>query len=185
MGKRVYQLKVTIKQISPPVWRRVVVPEDITLAGLHDVLQAALGWWNCHLHEFEIDGTRYGTDDGEDWDAPKDERKAKLRTVAREGSSFSYVYDFGDYWQHRVVVEKVLPAAAGVTVPACTGGRRACPPEDCGGPWGYKDFLETIADPDHEEHESMLEWAGGSFDPAAFDAGDFDQRLSLGRLATP
>lgn len=83
------------------------------------------------------------------------------------------------------MVKKVLPAVAGVTVPACTGGRRACPPEDCGGLWGYKDFLETIADPEHEEHESMLEWAGGSFDPAAFDASDFDQRLSLGRLATP
>lgn len=184
MGKAVYQLKATILETKPPVWRRVLVPEDITLARLHEVLQGAFGWWDCHLHEFEIDGVQYGVDDGEGWEPPKDERRAKLRNIVRERSSFLYVYDFGDYWRHRVVVEKVLPVDAGATYPACTGGRRACPPEDCGGPWGFQEFLAAIADPDHEEHESMLEWVGGSFDPSAFDASQFGHQLDLARLVS-
>lgn len=182
MGMSVYQLKATLLGTKPPIWRRVVVPEDTTLARLHDILQAAFGWWDCHLHEFEIDGVRYGVDDGEDWHPPKDERRARLRNLVKAGSSFAYLYDFGDDWRHKVVVEKTLPAQAGTTYPACTGGRRACPPEDCGGPWGYEAFLEAITDPAHEKHESMLEWAGGSFDPEAFTPDDFHHRLRLGRL---
>jgi Plasmid pRiA4b ORF-3-like protein len=185
MGKRAYQLKVTIVGTKPPVWRRVLVPEDITLARLHGVFQAAFGWWDCHLHEFEIDGVRYGIDDGEDWRPPKDERRARLGNVAKAGSSFLYVYDFGDDWRHKVVVEKVLAGAAGRKYPSCTGGRRACPPEDCGGVWGYEEFLAAIGDPEHDEHESMLEWVGGSFDPEAFDPADFEHRLNLGRLVAP
>lgn len=185
MSKRVYQLKATIVGTKPPVWRRVVVPEDITLARLHDVLQAAFGWWDCHLHEFEIGGVRYGIDDGEDWRPPKDERRARLGNLVKAGSSFLYVYDFGDDWRHKVVVEKVLAGAAGTKYPSCTGGRRTCPPEDCGGVWGYEEFLAAIGDPDHDEHDSMLEWAGGSFDPEAFDPADFEHRLNLGRLVAP
>ncbi len=112
MGKSVYKLKATILDTKPPVWRRLVVRDDSTLAELHDVLQAAFGWWDYHLHEFEIGGVRYGVDDGEDWSPPKDERRAKLRNLVREGSTFLYAYDFGDYWRHRLVVEKVLPAEA-------------------------------------------------------------------------
>jgi Plasmid pRiA4b ORF-3-like protein len=186
MGKRVYQLQATILRTKPPVWRRVVVSETTTLARLHDVLQAAFGWWDYHLHEFEIDGVRYGIDDGEGWgEPPKDERRARLRDVVGEGSSFKYVYDFGDNWEHRIVVEKVMAAERRGDYPACTGGARACPPEDCGGVWGYADFLEAIADPQHAEHESMLQWVGGSFDPDAFDTSDFDHRRELGRLVAP
>ncbi len=184
MAASVYQLKATILETKPPIWRRVLVDGDTTLARLHDILQAAFGWWNCHLHEFEIEGVRYGTDDGEDWgDPPKNERRFRLRNVVQAGSSFLYVYDFGDYWRHKVTVEKILPAGPGATWPACIGGRRACPPEDCGGPWGYQSFLEAISDPDHEEHERMLEWVGGTFDPDAFDPNDFHHQLKLGRLA--
>jgi hypothetical protein len=182
MGKTVYQLKATILDIKPPVWRRIVVPAEITLSRLHDVLQAAFGWWDCHLHEFEIDGSRYGIDDGEGWEPPKDERRARLNAVAKDGSSFIYVYDFGDYWRHKVVIEKVTAAAPGARYPVCVGGRRACPPEDCGGPWGYEGFLEAIQDPDHEEHDEMLEWVGGHFDPDAFDPADFEHRLNPRRL---
>ena len=185
MGKNVYQLKATIMETKPPVWRRILVPEDITLFRLHDVLQAAFGWWDCHLHEFEIGGSRYGSDDGEGWDPPEDERRARLRNLVGDGSSFLYVYDFGDNWRHKVVVEKAFPSEKGARYPACTGGRRACPPEDCGGPWGYLAFLEAIKDPAHEEHESMLEWVGGQFDPAAFDPADFQHHLVLGRLVSP
>jgi hypothetical protein len=182
MGTNVYQLKATILDIRPPVWRRVVVPSDITLSRLHAVLQAAFGWWDYHLHEFEIDGARYGIDDGEGWEPPKDEGRARLNTVAQEGSSFVYVYDFGDYWRHKIVVEKVFTAEPGTRYPVCVGGRRACPPEDCGGTWGYQGFLEAIRDPTHEEHDAMLEWVGGHFDPEAFDLTEFEHRLNPRRL---
>ncbi len=110
-------------------------------------------------------------------------RKVRLADVAPgEKARLRYLYDFGDSWGHLVVVERVLPTATHTAVPTCTDGRRACPPEDCGGPWGYEAFLEAITDPAHEEHESMLEWADGTFDPEAFDPGDFHHRLHLGRL---
>jgi hypothetical protein len=133
---RIVQLKVTLQNIEPPVWRRVLVDADSTLDHVHEVIQAAFGWWNYHLHEFEIDGTRYGVPDpDDDWGPPTvDERRIRLDTVVTAGSTFDYLYDFGDDWGHRVTVEKILPAEAGTTVPACIGGRRACPPEDCGGP---------------------------------------------------
>ena len=183
MAKNVYQLKATIAG-KPPVWRRVVVAEDATLRRLHDILQAAFGWSDCHLHEFEIDGVRYGIDDGEGWgEPPKDERRARLRQVVGEGSSFAYVYDFGDNWQHKIAIEKVASAEAGARYPSCTGGRRACPPEDCGGVSGYQELLKVLADPDHEEHESMLEWVGGEFVPDAFDPAEFGHRLRLGLVA--
>ena len=184
MPQRIYQLKATILGTKPPVWRRLLVAETTTLLRLHDVLQAAFGWWDSHLHEFEIDGVSYGTDDGEGWGPPpKDESRTRLGAVARQDTKLKYVYDFGDNWRHAVLVEKVLPAEPGAHYPACTGGRRACPPEDCGGVWGYEQFVAAISDPQHAEHDSMLEWVGGAFDPDAFDATDFAQRLQLGSLA--
>lgn len=182
--KTVYQLKITLLEVRPPPWRRVVVPSDITLARLHDVIQAAMGWWDCHLHEFEIGGARYGVGDGETWgEPPRDERRARLGSLVGEGDAFLYVYDFGDYWRHRVTVEKVRTAEPGERYPCCIGGRRACPPEDVGGPMGYTEFLAAITDPGHPEHDSMLEWVGGAFDPDAFDPADCNHRLTLGRLA--
>ena len=138
------------------------------LAELHEVLQAAFGWWGYHLHEFDIDGVRYGSDDGEDWDPLEDERRARLDKLARAGSSFTYTYDFGDNWRHTVTVEKIPPADPSMTYPVCTGGRRARPPEDCGGVSGYENVLAVLADPADGEHASMLEWVGGSFDPERF-----------------
>lgn len=166
MAGRVFQLKATIVGTKPPVWRRVLVPESASLRDLHHVLQVAFGWYDCHLHEFEIDGVRYGTDDGEGWGPPpKSERRARLGTVARQGSAIRYVYDFGDDWVHQVVVEKVVRADRNVTYPCCVGGKRACPPEDCGGVWGYEEFLAAISDAGHPEHESMLQWVGGGVRP--------------------
>jgi hypothetical protein len=174
MAGRVYQLKATIVGTKPPVWRRVLVEESASLLDLHHVLQGAFGWYDCHLHEFEIDNIRYGTDDGEGWGPPpKSERRARLGAVGKHGTTIRYVYDFGDDWVHRVVVEKVELADPDVAYPACIGGRRACPPEDCGGIWGYEELLNAIADPSHPEHESMLEWVGGEFDPEAFDPATF------------
>ena len=183
MAGRVFQLKATIVGSKPPVWRRVLVAESASLLDLHEVLQGAFGWYDCHLHEFEIDGVRYGTDDGEGWGPPpKSERRTRLGTVARQGTAIRYVYDFGDDWVHRVVVEKVLQADPRTSYPCCIAGKRACPPEDCGGVWGYQEFLAAISDADHPEHESMLAWVGGEFDPEAFDAASFAATRGLASL---
>lgn len=141
-----FQLKVTLLDTKPPIWRRILVDGSISLDGLHEVIQAGFGWWNCRLHEFEIGRTRYGIPDP-DWDfgpTTVDERTVRLDAVAAAGSPFHYTYDFGDDWRHKVVVEKVGPVEPGTAVPACVGGRRACPPEDCCGPWGYQDLLESL-----------------------------------------
>jgi hypothetical protein len=171
---QVYQLKITLRDIKPPVWRRVQV-KDCSLAKLHDTIQTCMGWDDYHLHEFEIGGERYGDplqwqdDFGGDLEIGK-EGKVKLSQVLAQGvKKFSYVYDMGDNWDHTIQVEKVLPAEAGVRYPRCVAGKRACPPEDCGGPWGYAGFLDAIQDPEHEQHEELLEWVGGEFDPEAFD----------------
>ncbi len=182
----VYQLKVTIQNITPPVWRRVLVDGSSTLDEVHGVIQAAFGWWNYHLHEFEVDGKRFGVPDpdGDDWGLPTiDEQHVPLASVATaEGATFDYTYDFGDGWDHKIVVEKILPAA-GVAVPACVGGRRACPPEDCGGPWGYQELLAILADPAHPEHRERAEWIGHPIDPEAFDPADFERNLEQVRAA--
>lgn len=182
---RVYQLKVTLLDTKPSIWRRVLVDGSSTLDHLHEVIQAAFGWWNYHLHEFEVGRDRYGIPDpDEDWGGPpRDERRTRLDTIVAEGSSFRYTYDFGDSWDHRVVVEKVLSTHSAAAVPACIDGRRACPPEDCGGTWGYRELLEILADPAHPDHGERREWLGRPFDPEAFDPAAFEDNLRSGRLA--
>jgi hypothetical protein len=184
-GGSVYHLKVTLLDTKPPIWRRVLVDGRSTLDQLHEVIQAAFGWWNYHLHEFEVGCTRYGIPDpDEDWgEPPRDERRTRLDAIAGEGATLRYTYDFGDGWEHRVVVEKVLAMTAGTTVPACIGGRRACPPEDCGGTWGYRELLEILADPAHPEHDERREWLGREFDPESFDPNDFEHNFRDGQLA--
>jgi hypothetical protein len=168
----IYQLKITLDGSKPPIWRRVQVPGSITLAKLHHVIQAAMGWYNCHLHQFIIGGTYYGVPDP-DFDMPpmRNEKSVKLaQVVPGAKQKFAYEYDFGDSWLHRIVVEKILPPEEGSRTPLCLAGKRACPPEDCGGiPGYYGFFLEAIRDPEHPEHDEMLDWIGGSFDPEAFD----------------
>lgn len=181
----VYQLKVTLTGTKPPIWRRVLVDGASTLDHIHDVIQAAFGWWNYHLHEFEIDGHRYGVPDpDDDWgDPPLDERRIQLQQVAGEAMSFDYTYDFGDDWRHRVSVEKVLRASAVGELPACVDGRRACPPEDCGGTGGYEELVEILTDPSHPEHAERREWCGDVFDPEHFDRHEFTENLRQHGLA--
>jgi len=182
-AESVYQLKITLENIKPPVWRRVLIDGSSTLDEVHEVIQAAFGWWNYHLHEFEADGIRYGVPDlDHDWGLPtRYEDLTRLDAIATsEGTRIDYTYDFGDGWSHKIVVEKILPAA-GLTVPACIGGKRACPPEDCGGPWGYQELLAILADPTHEEHRERSDWLGAPFDPEAFDPSDFEHNLREGR----
>lgn len=187
-GGQVFQLKVALAGIRPPIWRRLLSDGATTLDDLHDVIQVAFGWYGYHLHDFEIGGRQYGVPDP-DWDfgPPRiDERKTRLDAVASEGSTFRYIYDFGDWWEHKITVEKVLPDAgdAGdVELPALIKGKRACPPEDCGGPWGYGDLLEILADPKHPEHAERIEWLGQPFDPEEFDPSRFAEDLAYRRTA--
>lgn len=164
----VFQLKVTLKGSQPPIWRRVLVRGSTTLYKLDAIIQLAMGWTNSHLHLFYVDDVIYGEPSPE-WDA-RDERRVKLgQIVAQAGDGFVYEYDMGDGWRHDVVVEKALPAEPDARYPLCLAGKRACPPEDVGGLWGYAGFLEAIRDPEHPEHADMLDWVGGEFDPEAFD----------------
>lgn len=169
---RIYQIKVTLEGSKPPIWRRLQVPGDTTLGELHDIIQIAMGWTDSHLHQFIVDGTYYGMPDP-DWDdlhQTLDEGRFRLDQIAtQEGDKFRYEYDFGDSWLHQVLVEKITPPDPEQVYPICIKGRRACPPEDVGGVWGYEEFLEAIRDPKHPEHEEYLGWIGGPFDPKAFD----------------
>ena len=164
-----YQLKITLKDAKPPIWRRILVP-DCTLADLHDFIQQAMGWGNCHMWEFQINGDHFGDAEFMEELEMEDAGRAQLgRLLTREKLKFTYIYDFGDNWRHEILVEKILPPEPGREVPACLAGKRACPPDDVGGIWGYEDFVEAAKDPKHPEHAERMEWAGGEFDPEAFD----------------
>ncbi len=176
----VYQLKITLADIKPPVWRRVEVM-DCTLNKLHEVIQVVMGWDGYHLWAFDIGGEQYGEDPEGDMDMESG-RKMKLSRVVQAGiRKCAYTYDFGDHWEHVVQIEKVVEAEPKVKYPRCVKGSRACPPEDCGGAWGYGDFLEAVQNPKHEQHEEMLEWVGGEFDPEAFDREAVNKKLATVR----
>jgi hypothetical protein len=172
-SESILQLKISLVGVSnPPVWRRVLVPATTRLDRLHDVIQAAMGWTDTHLHAVEAGGVDYGPPDPE-LDHVDERRTAIGDVLSEPRDRMRYVYDFGDYWQHDVVVEKVLDAERGARYPICMAGKGRRPPEDCGGVWGYADLRETLADPAHEDHADMLEWLGlesaEDFDPTAFD----------------
>ena len=182
----VYQLKITLLDSQPPIWRRIVT-HDCTLDKLHEYIQTAMGWTNSHLHHFRLGKTLYGdpelmADNFEEL-GYEDSTVTKLSDIVPEGGKkfrFAYEYDFGDSWDHEVVVEKRVPAETGLKYPVCVDGKRACPPEDVGGVWGYADFLDDIKDSDHEQHEDTLEWIGGRFDPDEFDPATATRRMRRG-----
>ncbi|KGJ12718.1 pRiA4b ORF-3-like protein [Paracoccus versutus] len=167
------RLHVSLAEIEPEIWRRLVVPCDWTLDRLHPVLQAAFGWTDSHLHEFRIGGLRYGDpvllDDGFGGPRVFDSTEVRLQDFVGRDVGFTYAYDFGDGWQHLIRIEDWLVLDPAPRHALCLQGARARPPEDVGGPWGYEDFLGIIRDPMHEEHRSTLRWAGGHFDPKWFD----------------
>ena len=168
--RNVHQLKVTLRSVRPPVWRRIVVKPDTTLGELAPILEAAMGWLGTHLHLLDVDGTWYGARDPEWARDVLDENRFRLGGVLPAvGSKMRWDYDFGDGWEHDVLVEAISPSERGVEYPVCLAGRRACPPEDCGGPWGYADLLKALADPAHPDHQQLREWAPPDFDPARFD----------------
>ena len=176
----IYQFKVTLRGIRPPIWRRFQVTDDLTFYQLHRVLQDVMGWYGGHLHLFDLNGFQITDAEtlAEGWNDGVDEEKARLkRYVRQEGQKFRYAYDFGDDWDHEVLLEKILPVEAGVVYPRCLKGKRACPPEDCGGVWGYEELLEILADPEHAEHATYMEWMGDEFDPEAFDLEELNEIL--------
>ncbi len=178
--KSMYKLKLTLVDAPVPIWRRVVIRGDVSLNIVHQIFQITMGWWETSLHDFHAGNNRYGdlrTADGDS--SINDETKIVLADlIDSPGDSFSYRYDFADCWEHEVVLESALEADGDGFV-LCLGGRRACPPEDVGGVIGYKNFLDIVEDPEHEERDDMLAWAGGSFDADCFDIRGVNLRLLL------
>lgn len=179
-GDPVHQIIVTLAEVAdPPVWRRLLIPAAMPLSRLHDVIQVAMGWRDCHLHCF-TDGPRtYGHADPEL--EFTDERSVRFGDLDLGDGGLGYTYDFGDGWEHDIVVESVGAAREGERYPRCIGGEGACPPEDCGGSPGYEHLRVVLADPGDEEHDDMLAWLGldhaAEFDPAAFDVEAVNRRL--------
>ena len=176
-----FQLRIELREVLPPVWRRFLVPGSITLPGLHRVIQEVMGWENYHLHLFRFGKKEYGIPDPGYTSEMRNERGRRLREFLRdEGGMFGYQYDFGDNWEHDVVVERNVTCAE-VTEAKVLDGERACPPEDVGGPPGYTEYLEALKDPSHPDHQQMVEWRGPSFDPERFDLATINRRLPRSR----
>jgi hypothetical protein len=185
MEEKVVQLKISLKNSTPPIWRRVLVKSSISFYELHYTIQIAMGWGNYHLFEFKIGDYRIGITD-EDFDDPEsgtskiiDSKEITLDEVISKGEfkNFSYEYDFGDGWIHSIVVEKTMPLDPDKFYPVCIKGKLNCPPEDCGGLYGYYNFLEIISNKKHPEYRNMVKWMGGRFDPIEFEVEDVNEDL--------
>ena len=182
----VYQFKITLMDTKPPVWRRIQV-SDCTLDKLHEHIQTAMGWTNSHLHHFRIDGKSYGdpmlmAGNFEELNYA-DSTRTRLSEILPEGDKpfrFEYEYDFGDSWMHEILFEGRIQPEPGKRYPLCVEGKRACPPDDVGGAWGYVDFVEAVTDPEHEQHDELMEWVGGKFDPEAFDPAKATREMKRG-----
>ncbi|MBV8539881.1 MAG: plasmid pRiA4b ORF-3 family protein [Pseudonocardiales bacterium] len=183
-GDPVHQITVTLAEVTdPPVWRRLLIPATMSLSRLHEVIQTAMGWQNCHLHSFTDGNRTYGLPDPEL--EFTDERSVRLGDLDLNRGAIRYSYDFGDDWEHEILIEALGAAEPGESYPRCIGGGGACPPEDCGGPPGYAQLREVLADPGDEEHDDMVRWLGlehaCEFDPAAFDIELVNRELRAGR----
>jgi hypothetical protein len=184
---QIYQIKVTLKDFKPSIWRRIQVRSDATLGELHAIIQMAMGWTNSHLHHFIVGkrpnllfiGAAETYEGGDLMDEENEDEIVISQVLPAAKTKMVYEYDFGDSWEHEVVLEKIVEAEAGVFYPRCLAGENACPPEDVGGVWGYAGFLKAINNPDHEEHDSYIEWIGGDFDPQKFDLDAVNKRLKV------
>jgi len=172
----IYQFKITLKGVKPQIWRRIQVPGNYNFEDLHLAIQDAMGWDGYHLHQFEIINPKTGEKDlisipdDEGFDETISGAKVKIaKYFLSPKDKANYEYDFGDGWEHEIVLEKILPAVIDSKYPQCIAGKRACPPEDCGGVWGYEDLLKIIANPKHPEYQERMEWLGDNFNPEEFD----------------
>jgi hypothetical protein len=177
----IVQIRITLLDVQPPVWRRVLAPATLPLHRMHATIQAAMGWLDQHLYEFQAGDRRYGEADPEDGPASSvtDARTVKLSSLIEKGvDRLLYIYDFGDEWRHEIVVEDVRPGDPGVDYPCFVEGERRCPPEDCGGPPGYQSFLEAITNPTHPYHADAMEWYGDEYDPDDIERFIIDAQMS-------
>ena len=180
VAQTIYTIKLWLREIEPMIWRRLEIPSNITLPRLHRVIQIAMGWEDCHLHYFETGRHRYEVPDPEDLYRSKavDERRVRLdRVIKKVGAELSYLYDFGDGWNHALRLEAIALHEHGVNYPRCTAGGRNGPPEDSGGPYGYHAYLRALADPNHKQHSDMLSWRG-PFDAENFDVDAINRELA-------
>lgn len=176
-ASEILQFKVTLRHVRPSIWRRFQVPSHYTLAALHEVLQVVMGWWNSHLHEFRIGETRWGEPDDDFGSDVVDERSVTIADLElKVKARLVYTYDFGDTWEHDLVLEKVISVESRPVRAAVIAGKRAAPPEDCGGPWGYANLCHVLAHPRHKEHAEMKEWAG-EIEPDEFDVEELNAEL--------
>lgn len=213
MTRKIYTLRITLRDSKPPIWRRVVVPSHITVGQLHEVIQIAMGWTNSHLHQFMLqdkslinrdpdviarlsDEGRYDDifaatrgirvfvakvtpfGDPTEMEGEDEDAVALAEVCPKVKSKLTYEYDFGDGWEHIIEVQKIENPKPGVEYPVCLAGKLACPPEDCGGIYGYYHMLDVVDDPDHEEHHDLVEWLGDDFDPEAFDNDEVNRVLA-------
>ncbi len=172
-GSKVVQLRIQLVETEPLVWRRVLVPLDFKLSKLHELIQVVMGWNASHLYEFRFGADQFGPEGN------KSDKSIKLTDLIKdECQKFSYIYDFGDHWEHEIIVEKISNADLGFRYPICTGGESACPPDDCGGIPGYNELKEKIArDPRDKERIETMRWLGGFFDPNAFDPNQVNRNF--------
>ncbi|MBL7111168.1 MAG: plasmid pRiA4b ORF-3 family protein [Bacteroidales bacterium] len=189
MTKTAYQIQIALKGSKPKIWRRVLIPSGMLLSDLHYVIQIVMGWTNTHLHEFIHNGISYSEPDDEMLDGLDAEDSTSVKVfdlLEREKDSLIYEYDFGDSWEHQIILEKVLPATGGIQLPVCLDGKMNCPPEDSGGVWGYAEMLEILKQPERDEYEEYIDWLGDEFDPEYFDKDEVNQVLrGMKRFAEP
>jgi len=177
--RKTYQLKISLRDTKPPIWRRFLIDSSVALPKFHQVIQIVMGWTDSHMHQFIAGNRCYGMPDPDfGFEEILDENKYRLnQLLKKEKESIHYQYDFGDGWEHKITLEKILPFDTETLLPVCIKAKGACPPEDIGGVWGYYDFLEALDDPDHPEHEESKEWVGGDFDPDVYDIKEVNELL--------
>lgn len=176
----ILQLKIYLKE-KPEIWRRFLVSDFWSFHRLHRIIQEVMGWENYHLYYFEVGKTHIEPPCDDYYPSDEGDKNAKttriFEFIEEKGQKFKYEYDFGDGWEHSIILEKILPPDNQIQTPECIAGKRNCPPEDCGGIWGYSDMLDILKQPDHEEYESYSEWLGDEFDPEYFDKDEINKML--------
>jgi len=182
MTTTIYQIQIALREFKPKIWRRLLIPSDLLLPDFHRIIQTSMGWDNSHLHQFIKNGTFYTMrmKDDDFWNDMNNVDYKRMRIcdlLQKEKEKIVYEYDFGDGWEHDIILEKIVPVDAHTNYPVCLAGKNNCPPEDCGGVWGYARMLAVLKEPDHEEHESYMEWLGEEFDPEYFDKDEVNALL--------
>jgi len=182
MKNQIYQIQIALKDFKPKIWRRLLIPADTLLSDLHKIIQTSMGWTNSHLHQFIKDRTYYTVKvkDDDTWDEMDnvDYKRMKISDLLMtEKQKIKYEYDFGDGWEHDLILEKILVRDEKIKYPICIAGKMSCPPEDCGGSWGYADMLEILKNPAHPEYKEFVDWLDEDFDPEYFEKEEVNESL--------